>query len=106
MATSTGHCSVNQKKLVRDKVRAPWYNEELRSAKVDLRRQERELVSKPQPLEVDRQMFTKARNAYNRLCDETRSQCHRGRIEGTDQRTLFAVIDDLTGDKRSCSIMP
>ena len=57
-------------------------------------------------LEIHRKMFLPKRAAYNNLIRDTKERYYRSRIEKTDQKKLFSVIDEITGNKTDTSLLP
>ena len=92
-------------KVIRDKPKAPWYTDTLRDTKRELRRLERRW--KASHLEVHRQIMKAKRTEYNRMSNEALASYHRTRIETSDQKKLFGIIDDIIGEKKSsASVLP
>lgn len=88
-----------------DKPKAPWYTEEQRQAKKELRSFERKM--KANPLEINKQIYKAKRLEYNLQLEEAKSDYHRSRIMNSDQKQLFSVIDEMVGEKKaSASILP
>ena len=50
---------------------------------------------------MKRQIFISARNGYHNQVKQARIVYLRDRIQGANQRQLFSIVDELTGDKRS-----
>jgi len=76
---------------------APWYNEELRKMKQDLRRLERRMNSSK--LEVDRQIFKQKSQEYNKLINQTKQNYHKMQFETCNSRELFQKVDRLCKPK-------
>ena len=92
-------------KVYRDKPRAPWFTDQIRDARTELRRTEQNWRN--HPLEINRQIFVAKRLEYSQLLDDARADYHRSKIENSDQTKLFLVIDELIGEKKSSSkILP
>ena len=72
---------------------APWYNEELRRVKQELRRLERKKRSSG--LEVDAQNVKNCRNRYNYLLRDAKSMYHIDQFKDCDTRDLFKKMDKL-----------
>lgn len=83
-----------------DKPRAPWYTDELRGIKRELRCLERRWKDNGK-LEVDREIMLAKRTEYNRRSNEVLAEYHQSRIDSSDQRELFRIIDDIIGEKKS-----
>ena len=92
-----------QVKTLLDKPRAKWYTKELLEERTTLRRSEKRWLFTR--LEVDRQTFVSARSIYNKHCDEVKASYHRKRIENSDQKTLFSIVDEISGHKKSSSLI-
>ncbi|XP_070556651.1 uncharacterized protein [Ptychodera flava] len=86
-----------KQKVVTDKVRAPWYCEELLLLRKTVRRLETKY--RATNLEIDRQIFLTRRNEYFRRCDDLKADYHRTRIEEADSKRLFKIIAELTDAK-------
>ena len=84
-------------KQVSDKPRAPWFCDRIREHRKEVRMLERRW--KASPRDVNRQIFRAKRSEHNRLIDDIKASYYRSRIQNSDQRALFSVIDDMTGDK-------
>lgn len=94
-----------KKKVIVNKARAPWYTDELRLLRNNVRRLERAWLSSP--LEINKQIFHGARTSYHDECERAKTQYHRSRIQSANTRKLFAVVDEITGDKKSTgAILP
>ena len=93
-------------KVCVDKPRAPWFSDNLRLARTDIRRSERRW--KTSQLEVHKQIYHAKRTQYNKLLDDARVSYHRNRIaDASDQSKLFFIVDDIIGDKKaSASVRP
>ncbi|XP_070552127.1 uncharacterized protein [Ptychodera flava] len=90
---------------ITNKVRAPWYSEELIESRKKLRRLE--MKWRNSQLEIDRQIFIQERSKYARLCDHIKSRYHRSRIQEADSRKLFTIIAELSSVKsRSANSEP
>ncbi|XP_071843988.1 uncharacterized protein [Apostichopus japonicus] len=87
-----------KKKVIVNKARAPWYTDELRLLRNNVRRLERAWLSSP--LEINKQIFHGARTSYHDECERAKTQYHRSRIQSANTRKLFAVVDEITGDKK------
>ena len=99
-ATMTGIINTiapERTKVYSEKPRAPWFSDEIREHRKDVRKLERRY--KAIPLEINKQIFRAKRSEHNRLINDIRTSYYRSRIENSDQRKLFSVIDDMTGDK-------
>ncbi|XP_070549536.1 uncharacterized protein [Ptychodera flava] len=86
-----------KKKLVTEKVRAPWYCEELLMLRKNVRRLESKYRSTK--LEIDRQIFLIKRIEYFRRCDELKADYHRARIQEADDKKLFKIVSELSDTK-------
>ncbi|XP_070552124.1 uncharacterized protein [Ptychodera flava] len=86
-----------EKKLVTEKVRAPWYCEELLMLRKNVRRLESKYRSTK--LEIDRQIFLIKRIEYFRRCDELKADYHRARIQEADDKKLFKIVSELSDTK-------
>ena len=86
-------------KTFRGKVRAPWFNEKLLEARRSLRQKERRW--RKSGLIVHEQIFKSARRSYVTKLRDAHAAYHRDRIVGADARTLFRVIDEITGTKQA-----
>ena len=88
-----------------DKVRAPLFNEKLLEARRGLRQMER--CWRKSGLVVHEQMFIKSfRCSYVSKLRDAHASYHRDRIVGADTGTLFRVIDEITGTKRTMTVTP
>ena len=67
-------------KVIINKVRAPWYTEELLLHRENLRRLEMKWRNTQLKLEIDRQIFICMRSEYFRRCDDAKSSYHPRRI--------------------------
>ncbi|PIK34016.1 hypothetical protein BSL78_29160 [Apostichopus japonicus] len=92
-----------KKKVIVNKARAPWYTDELRLLRNNVRRLERAWLSSP--LEINKQIFHGARTSYHDECERAKTQYHRSRIQSANTRKLFAVVDEITGDKKSTGVI-
>ena len=93
-------------KTVIVKLRALWYSnhaEELNNLKASVRKVERKWRSTK--LTVHREIFVAKRLEYCRRIDGLKSDYHRSRIEQSDTKGLFSIIDDLTGNKKTGSVV-
>ena len=93
-------------KTVIVKPRALWYSnhaEELNNLKASVRKVERKWRSTK--LTVHREIFVAKRLEYCRRIDGLKSDYHRSRIEQSDTKGLFSIIDDLTGNKKTDSVV-
>ena len=93
-------------KTVIEKPCAAWYlanSDEL----IIMRRMVRQCESKWRTtrLAVHRDIFVVKRLEYARRCDELKGNYHRNRIEASDMKGLFAIVDELTGSKKSRSLI-
>ena len=86
-----------------DKVRAPWFTEQLLDARKGLRQLERRW--RKSALVVHEQIFKFARCLYVSKLRDAHASYHRDRIVGANTKTLFRVIDDITGSKRALSLV-
>ena len=73
---------------------APWFNDELRSAKQAKRRCERKW--KTSGLEIDKQIFKDQCDAYTSLINEAKKNYHINKLSSCDQHSLFREVDKLT----------
>ena len=73
---------------------APWFNDELRSAKQAKRRFERKW--KTSGLEIDKQIFKEQCDAYTSLINEAKKNYHINKLSSYDQHSLFREVDKLT----------
>ena len=87
-------------KSVINKVRAPWFSEDLLTLRREVRRLE--INWRKSQLEIDRQIFVLKRTEYSRRCDALKSAYHRTRIEDADNKKLFAIVAELS-DSRTAS---
>ena len=88
-------------KVIIDKVRAPWYTEELLLHRKNVRRLE--MKWRNTQLEIDRQIFISMRSDYFRRCDHVKSSYHRRRIQEADSRKLFNIVGELSNANASNS---
>ena len=56
-------------------------------------------------LEIHRQIYTAARRDYNRKLEKTKATFHRNRIEAANTKELFSIVDNISGSKKSSSII-
>ncbi|XP_072033195.1 uncharacterized protein [Amphiura filiformis] len=82
---------------------APWYNEELRKVKQQVRRCERRWHSTK--LEIHRQIFKEESNRYHQLIKHAKRDYHVMQLEGCDSRQLFKKVDSLCTPK-STKVLP
>ena len=71
MSTVLDKLAPVKEKVIRAKVRAPWYSDELREMKTSLRRLDRKWLH--HPLEVNKQIFHAARRSYHSTIDQART---------------------------------
>ena len=88
-------------KVIKDKNRASWFEASHRESRASLRVLEKEWIL--DRLEVKRQIFISARKNYHHQLEEARTNHLHARIERADQRQLFGIVDELTGDKKTLS---
>ncbi|XP_070557238.1 uncharacterized protein [Ptychodera flava] len=86
-------------KVIINKVRAPWYTEELLLHRKNLRRLE--MKWRNTQLEIDRQIFISVRSEYFRRCDDVKSSYHQRRIQEADSRKLFRIVGELSNANAS-----
>ena len=73
---------------------APWYTDELHTAKLSKRRHERKW--KKSQLEVDRQIYTEQCKTYTRMLEQAKCEHNRSKISECDDRQLFRVVDKMS----------
>ncbi|KAK2568581.1 hypothetical protein P5673_006515, partial [Acropora cervicornis] len=73
---------------------APWFNDELRSAKQAERRFERKW--KTSGLEIDKQIFKEQFDDYTSLINEAKKNYHINKLSSCGQHSLFREVDKLT----------
>ncbi|XP_070546125.1 uncharacterized protein [Ptychodera flava] len=88
-------------KSVLNKVRAPWFSEDLLTLRREVRRLE--INWRKSQLEIDRQMFVLKRVEYSSRCDAVKSANHRTRIEDADNKKLFAIVAELSDSRTGSS---
>ena len=94
-----------KEKVVREKTRAPWYDENIRMGRRLLRQYERKWCSSG--LEVDKQIYHAKRVEYHKTLADACTTYHWTRIQESDQKHLFSLIGKMAGRKKSpASILP
>ena len=91
-------------RIVRCHPKSPWFNDELRTAKQQLRALERKAFS-PRGLEIDRQIFRSASHQYNNKLSSAKKWHHRDQLKDCSNRELFRKVDQLTRP-RSAKVLP
>ena len=82
---------------IRCRPNSPWYNDELRQAKKELRRLERTTFSRSGGcLEIHRQIFEKKRQQYKRAIASSKIKYHRDQLSNCNARELFRKVDKLS----------
>ena len=82
---------------IRCRPNSPWYNDELRQAKKELRRLERTTFSRSGGcLEIHRQIFEKKRQQYKRAIASSKIKYHRDQLSNCNARELFRKVDNLS----------
>ena len=96
-------CPLTLKEIV-VKDNAPWYDYEVSVAKREKRRKERRWRSTRN--EVAQNEYRVAKNALNSLMRRKKKEYYRRKIEefGSDINKLYAIIDNLTGNKKKLSL--
>ncbi|XP_072018475.1 uncharacterized protein [Amphiura filiformis] len=87
------HAPLKSKSMVL-RPNAPWYDENLRSAKQEKRRHERRWLKTK--LECDREVFIESCKAYTRQLEQAKRDHHRNKISECDDRQLFRLVNDMT----------
>ena len=72
---------------------APWYNDELRSAKQEKRRAERQYAKSR--LEVHKQIYTEKCKRYKIMLETAKEDYHRTQIEDCNSKELFRVVGKM-----------
>ena len=83
-------CCVNLWTNILKDLHSPWYSEELRAKKQELRRYERKWVKSG--LLVEKQIFHKESVAYKTLLEKSKATYHRSPILDCDQSKLFKLV--------------
>ena len=92
-------------KTMLDKPRAEWFIGDPLEERRSLRGLEKQWLKSR--LEVDRQRFTSARAAYNKLCDEAKAEFHRTAFDNANTKELFGYTDKISGtEKFSANLLP
>ena len=84
----------------------PWFNDELRDAKISKRRCERKWRKSKD--EADKWLFKKARNKLVHQLETSRNTFYTDKINACegDTKKLFNIINDLTGKKQASPLPP
>ena len=81
-------------RTVRYRPDSPWYTDELRELKQQLRTLERKAAS-PRALEIDRQIYKKASHHYSNQLTSAKRTYHRKQLKDCSSRELFRKVDHL-----------
>ena len=76
----------------------PWYNEDLREAKREKRKAERKF--RKTKLRLNKQMYIKACERYNRLLENCKTSYYKNKIEGADRNRLYYIRTEIYTRKR------
>ena len=82
---------------------APWFDDGLRTAKQEKRRCERQW--RKSGLEVHRQIYQQQCAVYRNLLENAKTAYHRVKVEGSDDRDLFRVVNKFVNGKKP-TILP
>ena len=82
---------------------APWFDDELREAKRQVRRCERKWMKSK--LEIHRLIFREKAHRYHELIKKAKCDFHKSQLENCNSRDLFAKINTLCKPK-SAKILP
>lgn len=72
---------------------APWFNDELHSAKQEKRRAERRYVSTG--LEIHKQIYSDCCKSYNKLLTSVKTDFYNTKISSVDQSQLFKLVSQF-----------
>ena len=86
-------------RTIRGRPNAPWYNENLRNMKRELRRLERRWLSSK--LEIDRQRFKDFSYQYNDQIKQAKLEYHKMQFENCNSKQLFQKVEKLSKPKSS-----
>ena len=89
-------------RTIRCRPNAPWYNDDLREMKCELRRLERRWNSSK--LEIDKQIFKDLSNKYNLAIKHAKESFHRKQFADCDSRNLFKKFTKLSTPSQSKSL--
>ncbi len=92
-----------QTKCITLRPHAPWYSDELRAAKREKRRCERQYVKSG--LTVHKQIFRAACDDYKDLLETAKTNYHKSKLSNLDSRQLFREVDKLCSSNTS-KILP
>ena len=82
---------------------APWYDDEIRNAKRDRRRCERQFAKSG--LEIHKDLYQDSCQKYKDLLDAAKSGYHRSKLSDCGQRQLFRVVDNMCSAS-SAKVLP
>ena len=90
------------KRIVTDRPRLPWFNDEIKAAKQYRKKMEQKW--RKSGYLSDRNLFKAQRNHVTNLIDNAKSQYYKDKIDNckSDQKALFHVVEQLLHNKR-CS---
>ena len=93
-------------KFVRDRPDSFWFTPSVRKAKLARRIAEKRW--RRSGIEVDKQMFRKARNMFAQEIRHAKSEHVQAVLKaaGTDSRKMFSVVNDLLGKKSAPLVLP
>nr|XP_054755767.1 uncharacterized protein LOC129261749 [Lytechinus pictus] len=90
-------------RVITSRPESPWYGDDLRELKRELRVLERKAF--PRGLEIDRERFRKAAHHYSNKLISAKSLYHRNQLRDCTPRELFKKIERLTQPTTS-SVIP
>ena len=82
---------------------APWFNDELRRAKQELRSLERKTFS-PNGIEVDRQIYRRKCHQYSNDLTAAKKKYHTEQLKDSSSRELFGKVEQMTRPRSSNSL--
>ncbi|KAK6191161.1 hypothetical protein SNE40_002900 [Patella caerulea] len=94
-----------RKKSVVVKPRARWLTMDLIEERRLLRKHERKMISSG--LIIHSEIFKATSRVYNKKLNNVKTIFHQNQIAEADSKQLFAIIDDISGNKKStASVIP
>ena len=83
------------RELTKREPHAPWFNDELRRAKQELRSLERKAFS-PNGIEVDRQIYRRKCHQYSNDLTAVKKKYHTEQLKDSSSRELFRKVEQMT----------
>ena len=94
-----------KKKIISDKPRANWWNEDLQNERTNVRRLERKW--KKSQLTIDKEIYHAARDVYHKNLETAKRDYHRNEISASSTKQLFGIVDNLIcGKGMTASVIP